>query len=206
MPRRKTHMTIKLPFKKKLKLRRDIFKTIIGLIIFSIAILGFIGLSYYGNNISLSGTFFGVILVLISSIFMASYGLAVKKYFNETNAIVSFSIIAVYTAIGIVILMFIFGEPNKITEIPVNILFLIALSAFIGINMAHVLFYIALKHIGVTISSSVSLFTAFFTAILSYLIFDEKLTFFHWLTGTLIIIGGLLTILAKNRKESLLDK
>ena len=171
-----------------------------------IAILGFIGLSYYGNNISLSGTFFGVILVLISSIFMASYGLAVKKYFNETNAIVSFSIIAVYTAIGIVILMFIFGEPNKITEIPVNILFLIALSAFIGINMAHVLFYIALKHIGVTISSSVSLFTAFFTAILSYLIFDEKLTFFHWLTGTLIIIGGLLTILAKNRKESLLDK
>ncbi len=166
-----------------------------------IALLGFIGLSYYGNNISLSGTFFGVILILISSVFMASYGLAVKKYFNDTNAIVSFSIIAFYTAIGIITLMFLFGEPNKLTQIPITILMLIAISAFIGINMAHVLFYVALKHIGVTISYSVSLFSAFFTAILSYLLFDEKLTFFQWVAGTLIIIGGLLTILAKNRKD-----
>lgn len=170
-----------------------------------IALLGFVGLSYYGNNISLSGTFFGVILVLISSIFMASYGLAVKKYFNETNAIISFSIIAFYTAIGIVSLMFIFGDPGKAFQIPTNILLLIALSAFIGINMAHVLFYIALKYIGVTISYSVSLFSAFFTAILSYFIYDEKLTFFQWFAGSLIIVGGLLTILAKNKKVNIIN-
>lgn len=170
----------------------------------TVAILGFIGLSYYGNNISLSGTFFGVILVLTSGLFMASYGLAVKKYFNDTNAIISFSIIAFYTAIGTISLMFILGEPSKINEIPINILLLIAVSAFIGINVAHVLFYVALKHIGVTISYSVSLFSAFFTAILSYLIYDEKLTLFQWLAGSLIIIGGLITIWAKNRKQNII--
>ncbi len=171
-----------------------------------VAIMGFVGLSYYGNNISLSGTFFGVILVLISSLFMASYGLAVKKYFNETNAIVSFSIIAFYTAIGTISLMFILGEPSKINETPINILLLIAVSAFIGINVAHVLFYVALRHIGVTISYSVSLFSAFFTAILSYLLYGEKLSLFQWIAGTLIIVGGIITIWAKNRKPSILLK
>ncbi len=168
-----------------------------------VAILGFVGLSYYGNNISLSGTFFGVLLVLTSGLLMASYGLAVKKYFNDTNALVSFSIIAFYTAIATISLMFILGEPSKLTQIPINILLLIAVSAFVGINVAHVLFYVALKHIGVTVSYSVSLFSAFFTAILSYLLFDEKLTLFQWLSGSLIIIGGLITIWAKNRKHSI---
>ena len=164
-----------------------------------LALLGFWGLSYYGNDISLSGTFFGVILVLISSILMASYGLTVKKYFNETNAVISFSVIAFYTAIGTIALMFLLGEPGKVCQIPIQIILLIALSAFVGINMAHILFYIALKYIGVTISYSVSLFSAFFTAILSYFIFEEKLTVFQWLSGTLIIIGGMVTIAAKKK-------
>ena len=90
--------------------------------------------------------------------------------------------------------MFILGEPSKINVIPINILVLIAVSAFIGINVAHVLFCVALKHIRVTISYSVSLFSAFFTAILSYLIYDEKFILFQWFAGSLIIIGGLITM------------
>jgi drug/metabolite transporter (DMT)-like permease len=167
-----------------------------------IAIAGFSGLSYYGNNISLSGTFLGVLFVLGSSILMSSYGLAVKKYFNETNAVVSFSLIAFYTAFGIISLMFIFGNPGEIVNVPIKIILIIALSAFIGINMAHILFYVSLKHLGVTISYSVSFFSAFFTAILSFYIFDEKLSLFQWISGTLIIVGGMITILAKKNRKS----
>jgi len=166
-----------------------------------IAIIGFIGLSYYGNNISLSGTFFGVLLVLSSSIFMASYGLSVKKYFNETNAVVSFSLIALYTAVGLISLLFIMGEPAAFLKVPLRINLLVALSALVGINIAHILFYVSLKHIGVTVSYSVSLFSAFFTAILSYYIFGEKLSLFQWLSGTLIVIGGMITILAKDNNS-----
>jgi drug/metabolite transporter (DMT)-like permease len=168
-----------------------------------IAVAGFVGLSYYGNNISLSGTFLGVLFVLGSSILMSLYGLAVKKYFNETNAIVSFSLIALYTAVGIISLMFVFGNPMQALNVPLNIMLIIALSAFIGINMAHILFYVSLKHLGVTISYSVSFFSAFFTAILSFYIFDEKLSLFQWISGSLIIAGGMITILSKkNRKAS----
>jgi len=175
----------------------------IGLII---SVVGFVGLSYYGNKISLSGTFFGVLLVLSSSIFMASYGLAVKRYFNETNAVIAFSIIAFYTAIGIIALMFILGEPSKFMYIPMRVNLLIALSAFIGINMAHILFYVSLKRLGVMVSYSLSLFSAFFTAVLSYWIYSEKLNLFQWISGTLIIVGGLIIILAKNQTNILKEK
>ena len=166
-----------------------------------IAVAGFVGLSYYGNNISLSGTFLGVLLVLGSSLFMSFYGLSVKRYFNEVNAVVSFSLIALYTAFGLISMMFVIGEPGVIVHLPLKIILLIAFSALIGINMGHILFYVALKHIGVTISYSVSLFSAFFTAIMSYYIFGEKLSPFQWLSGSLIIIGGVITILSKNSNK-----
>ncbi len=165
-----------------------------------VALAGLTGLSYYGNHVSLSGTFLGVVFVLASSLFMAFYGLAVKRYFNETNALISFSVIAFYTGIGMIVLMLFLGEPLKFTVIPTKVSLLVALSAFIGISLAHVLFYVSLKHLGVMVSYSVSLFSAFFTAILSFLLYDEKLSLFQWLSGSLIILGGMVIIAAKNRK------
>ncbi len=173
------------------------FRFWLGLVI---SLLGFAGLSYYGNHITLSGTFFGVLLVLISSLFMAMYGLAVKRYFNETNALISFSVIAFYTGMGTVALMFILGQPAKFMIIPYKIRILVAVSAFIGINLAHVLFYVSLRFLGVMISYSISLFSAFFTAVLSYLLYNETLRFFQWIAGSMIIFGGLIIIASKNRK------
>lgn len=167
-----------------------------------LSLLGFSGLSYYGTGISLSGTFFGVLLVLTSGLFMAAYGLAVKYFFNETNALISFSIIAFYTAVGLVALMFVFGEAQAFLRIPLKVTAVIAVSAFVGINMAHVLFYISLKHLGVMVSYSVSLFSAFFTALLSYLIFGEQLSVMQWLSGSIIVAGGLSIIAAKNGKQN----
>ncbi len=167
-----------------------------------LSLTGFFGLSYFGEGLSLGGTFFGVMLVLVSSLFMASYGLAVKRYFNETSALVSFSIIAFYTALGLVALMFVLGEPQAFLRIPLKINLIIAVSAFVGINVAHVLFYISLKHLGVMVSYSVSLFSAFFTALLSYLIFNERLSLLQWLSGSFIIAGGVIIIAARNRKQN----
>ena len=165
----------------------------------AISLFGFTGLSYYGNHISISGTFLGVLLVLISSIFMAMYGLAVKRYFNETNALLSFSIIAFYTGIATIALMILLGKPTLFLNIPLHITLLVALSAFIGISLAHVLFYVSLKYLGVMVSYSVSLFSAFFTAIMSFVLFHEKLNLFQWLSGSLILGGGMIIIAAKNR-------
>ena len=176
---------------------RDLLRSIKFWIGLTTAIIGTIGLSYFGGKMSASGTFLGVVLVLGSSLFMASYGLTVKKYFNDTNSIVSFSIISFYTAIGIISLMFVMGKPATVFELPTKVVLLIAVSALVGITLGHILFYSSLKYVGVVINYSVGLLSAFFTAIMSYLFYDDKLTLFQWLAGTLILIGGFITIIAK---------
>ena len=164
----------------------------------TVSVAGFIGLSYYGNEISMSGTFLGVILVLTSSLFMSLYGLAVKRYFQGTNPLVSFSVIALYTGVGIIFMMLLMGNTAQIIQVPWKILILVLISGLIGINLAHVMFYVALRHLGVMISYSVSLLTAFLTALLSWIFLGSGLSAFQWATGTLIVLGGYWIIRARN--------
>jgi len=165
-----------------------------------LSVVGFTGLSYYGNEISLSGSFLGAVLVLSSSLFMSLYGLAVKRYFQDTDALVSFSVIALYTGVGIIVMMLLMGQTTQIAELPVQVLVLIFVSGLIGINLAHVMFYIALRHLGVMISYSVSLLTAFLTALLSWLFLGSSLQPFQWATGTLIVLGGYWIICARKKQ------
>ena len=167
----------------------------------TIAVAGTIGISYFSGNISGASSFLGVALVLCSSLFMASYGLAVKKYFNQTNAIISFSIIASYTAVGIISLMFIMGKPSVIFNLPIKVIALIAASAFVGITLGHILFYTSVRYVGVVVHYSVGLLSAFLTAIMSLLIYDDKLTLWQWLSGSLILIGGFIIVVSKQNSK-----
>lgn len=164
----------------------------------TLSVAGFTGLSYYGTEISLSGSFLGAILVLTSSLFMSLYGLAVKRYFQGTNPLVSFSVIALYTGVGIIFMMLLMGNTAQIIHVPWKILILVLISGLIGINLAHVMFYVALRHLGVMISYSVSLLTAFLTALLSWIFLGSGLSAFQWATGTLIVLGGYWIIRARN--------
>jgi len=165
----------------------------------TIAIAGFTGLSLGGGSIPHGSTLFGIALVMIACMFMSGYMLSVRYYFKNTNSRTAFSVIALYTSIGTLITMMIFGEPMAFTRLPLNINALIVLSGIIGIGLAHVLYYAAQKVLGSAIASSTTLFSAFYTAILSYMIFDEKLTLLQWASGLLLTAGGLLLLAAQNK-------
>lgn len=90
MPRKKTHLTIKLPFKKKLKVKKDSFFQIIGLLIFLVALIGYISFFQTGDvliliNSMLTGQFGGLaifiptIILLISTHFFHSKKLKMVK-------------------------------------------------------------------------------------------------------------------------------
>ncbi len=164
-----------------------------------IATTGFTGLSLGGGTIPRGGTLFGIGLVMIACMFMSGYMLSVRYYFKNTNSRTAFSVIALYTSIGTLITMMIFGEPLAFTELPLNINLLIVLSGIIGIGLAHVLYYAAQKVLGSAIASSTTLFSAFYTAVLSYFIFDEKLTALQWASGLLLTAGGMLLLAAQNK-------
>ena len=72
MPRKKKHLTIKLPFKKKVKVKKDSFFQIIGLFVFLLALIGFISFFQTGDALILiNGVLtrqFGILAIFIPTI------------------------------------------------------------------------------------------------------------------------------------------
>lgn len=90
MPRQKSHMTIKLPFKKKIVVKKDSFFQIIGLIVFLIAVIGYLSFFQTGDILiviyeALARQFGGLaifiptLILLISTHFFQSKKLKVIK-------------------------------------------------------------------------------------------------------------------------------
>ena len=88
--------------------------------------------------------------------------------------------------------MFSFGQTSQIATLTPHVMVLIIASGIIGIAVAHLLFYIAVKRIGVAIASSANLASAFITAVFSRILFKEMLTTTQWLAGLIMILGGIL--------------
>jgi len=164
-----------------------------------LATIGFIGVSSGGKTLPSGGIFMGNILVLGCSLFYALYNLGVRRNLVDVDPRLAFAVISLYTSIGTVILMIALGEPKAFYHLSWDILSLIVISSIIGIGIAHVLNYIAMKHIGVAISSSTSLIGIFITVILSYFIYGERLTIRQWFAGSLIMIGGSFLIWSQER-------
>ena len=158
----------------------------------ALAIFGFIAMTVGGNTQLGRGTTIGIIMVLFTSIFWAGYQLSVRHTMQNIDSRIAFGMISQITAAGMIVFMFTFGEPAKAMEMPSLVTVLVIISGLIGIAAAHVLFYVAIKRIGVAIASSVNLSSAFITAIISRFIFQEKLTLIQWTAGAILVVGGLL--------------
>ena len=67
------------------------------------------------------------------------------------------------------------------------------------IGLAHTLYFYAIKRLGVSICATMMLTTPQGTAVLSRSMFGERLTTGQWAGGALLIAGGALTLLAKEK-------
>jgi drug/metabolite transporter (DMT)-like permease len=102
---------------------------------------------------------------------------------------------------AMIVLMLIFGERAGATaldmELPRFGLFL--LSAIIGIAAGHVLYYISIEKLGVTVSSGVIQLQPFTVAALSFFWFGERLTIPQWLFGAVAVVGAIAMIVVQHR-------
>ncbi|MFH1741712.1 MAG: DMT family transporter, partial [bacterium] len=156
-------------------------------------LLGFVGMAFLGHEIPSGSTLVGIVVIVSCGAFFAWYGVAVRWAMGGVDARISFGIISVYTSLGTIGLMFLFGEPGRMMDMSVNRMLVLALSAVLGIATAHVLFYIAIERIGVAISTGCQLLSPFGTAVGSFFIFHEVLTSGQWLSGSILLAGcGLL--------------
>jgi len=164
---------------------------------FIFAIGGFFVMTFGTHHSFGKATTTGIVLVLLTSIGWAGYQLSVRRNMQNIDSRVAFGMISLITSIGLLSCMFIFGDTNRAVQMPLHVTVLVFVSGLIGIAAAHLLFYIAIKRIGIAIASSANLASAFLTAAFSWFLFHETLTGLQWLAGVSLIIGGILLTLSQ---------
>ena len=128
----------------------------------------------------------------------------VRYYMNRIGAVISFAVISLYTAVGMIALMLWLGRAHgamPLWRMSGADLLLLVLSAVVGISLGHVCYYASIARLGVAIAAGVTLLAPFLTAIGSFVLYRERLTAGQWLGGVASTIGALM-ILATQRRLS----
>lgn len=176
-------------------------------------IVGTFGTMVLGQGLPKGATLDGIRMAVSSGAGFAGYALAVRKFMHGINAIVSFSIISLYTAAGMVGFMLLWGEGSGLGALsllddpamlaglpfPCGQFGVLAVSALIGIALGHVFYYYSISKLGVAASAGIVQLQPFFVAIASLCLFDERLSIGQWGSGAVAVAGAILTLVVQAR-------
>lgn len=140
----------------------------------------------------------GLTILVLTALFWGAYGVSIRKFMAPYPARLSFGVISLYTSAGLLPFMFTLGDYRALASVEARILGLVAISAILGIAIAHVLMYRAIHGFGPVVTSGSSLSTPFLTYTLAMLILGERMSQMQWTAGSLLIGGGVFLVLAKS--------
>jgi drug/metabolite transporter (DMT)-like permease len=164
----------------------------------ALSIVGVIGVLIFKKDFATTQTITGVIIALATSVMWALYTISVKITFKNIDSRAGFSVISIYTLFGLCVLAFIFGRPRDCFEMGVWPWACVIISGVTAIGIGHVLYYVAIKRIGVTIPTLVILAQPFMVFVISNIFFGEYLNGLQWFFGVVLLIGAALAILAQH--------
>ncbi len=145
----------------------------------------------------------GLLILLGAAAIWGFYGITVRKFMPGYPPHRGFAVVSLYTAAVLSVLMFAFGRVSALGEATPGTIGMLALSAFLGISLAHVLMFYVLEHLGAIIESGAEMLTPFLTFCGAALIFGERLGPLQWAGGLGVVLGCLLMFAAhKPRPES----
>jgi drug/metabolite transporter (DMT)-like permease len=158
---------------------------------------GVLGVMYFKEDFVTIKTMIGIVLALSMSVMWAVYTLSVRIAFKDIDSRHGFSVISIYTMAGLFILTILFGNLGDCTQIGLLQWLCVVVSGIIGLALGHVLYYIAIQHIGATIPSLVILAQPFIVLAISYFIFSESLNLFQILFGAVLLAGSAIAVWAQ---------
>lgn len=163
---------------------------------------GSIGTVFLGHVPIRGATAIGIILGTTSGAFYGMYGVSVRYYMRGISAMTSFSVISLYTAAGLVIMMLLMGERHglKVFGLSTQNWVILVGSALIGIAICHVSYYAAIARLGVAVSTAIVQLAPFLCAIGAYVIFDEVLSPLQWASGLVMIFGAMMLLTAEQQR------
>lgn len=161
----------------------------------SLGLLGAIGVVWFqpgaeSNHISLAG----LTTAFAASICWSLYGVLVKRPAAELGTFRSFGLISFLTSILLVPLTLLFGNVAAPFHVTAQVNLILVISAITCISMAHVLYYVAIRELGVALAQTLQLLCPLAALGLSAWFFGERLTTLQLWSAGLLLAGAFLAM------------
>jgi drug/metabolite transporter (DMT)-like permease len=127
----------------------------------------------------------------------ALYGVLVKRPSAQLGSVRSFGIISFLTSTLLLPLTLLFGKISTPLHVGLHVNIVLIISAVLCISIAHVLYYIAIREIGVALSQTLQLLCPVGALILSAMIFGERLTSMQICSAGILLLGAFLAMRVK---------
>ncbi len=147
------------------------------------------------------GSSAGVAMAVCSGLGYACYGLSVRKFMSPYHPVLAFAVICQLTAIGLVVLMLLFGRDAGayVPFLGARELVCLGIAAIVGIAAGHVFYYVSISKLGVAVTSGVLQLQPFLVSAASVFVFGERLTPGQWAGGCVAVAGAMLMLTAEKK-------
>jgi drug/metabolite transporter (DMT)-like permease len=164
---------------------------------FLLSIAGMVGVLYFQEDFAARGTLIGIAIALMEAFMWGVYTIAVRIAFRDSDSRSSFSVMSMYTVVGLWICALLLGKPEQALDMDARAWLAVVFSGVTSIALAHVFYYAALRRIGATIPMLVILAQPFVVFGMSSIIFHERLSGIQLLFGVVLLAGSALSIWAQ---------
>ena len=149
--------------------------------------------TWTANHISLGE----IAIAFTASFCWALYGVLVKKPSARLGAIRSFGVISFLTSVMLLPLTWTFGKIDTPLHVNAQVNWILIGSAVLCITLAHVLYYFAIREIGVALSQTLQLLSPLGALALSAWIFNERLSPAQLSCAAVLLFGAFLATRVK---------
>jgi drug/metabolite transporter (DMT)-like permease len=139
----------------------------------------------------------GLFVAFTASVCWALYATLIKRPSARLGPIRSFGVVSVITSALLLPLMLAFGNMATPLQVGANVNWILIISAVVCITLAHVLYYVAIREIGVALSQSLQLLCPLAALGLSALIFHERINAAQCISAIILLIGAFLAMRVK---------
>ena len=162
-----------------------------------LSLAGMLGVIAFKDDFAAVGTLTGIVIALVQAFMWGVYTISVRIAFQDIDPRTSFSVMSIYTAVGLSACAFLFGTPSQVLVLDVRAWIVVVISAVTAIALGHVFFYTAIRRLGATIPMLVILAQPFVVFSLSSVFFHERLNGVQLLFGVVLLAGSGLSVWAQ---------
>jgi drug/metabolite transporter (DMT)-like permease len=139
----------------------------------------------------------GLFIAFTATFCWALYGVLIKRPSTQLGPIRSFGLVSLITSILLLPLTFAFGKIGAPLHAGAQVNLILIVSAVTCITLAHVLYYVAIREIGVALAQTLQLLCPALALGLSAWIYGERLTHAQLWSAAILLLGAFLAMRVK---------